>query len=406
MLNKLATIVGIALLVGSCSIKPKTPDEIMAKAKKIHKEFATIDTHCDTPLNFLRPDFDFCGDKNKPHNGRVDLHKMEVGGLDASFFAVFTSQRECTPDGFARAHQKALKILYAIIDSVSKVPNRAQIATNPEDVYTLKKQGKRAIYIGVENGYPIGYNLDYLKDLYNLGARYLTLCHTRNNQICDSANDPDGNNKIGLSEFGKQVVVEMNKLGMMIDVSHISDKAFYDVISLSKTPVIASHSCARAICDNPRNLNDSMLIALKKNGGVIQLCILSEYVKKNPNNPTRDSAYVALDEKYRDIERTPSIEEQITRDWIEIEDKYPPILATVADAVDHIDHIVKIIGIDHVGIGTDFDGGGGLKDCKDASEMHNITAELIKRGYSNKDIKKIWGENILRVFRDVQVFAY
>lgn len=395
----------VLALFTSCKESPQTPEQIMAHAIELHKEIVTIDTHSDTPLNFLRHDYDFSGEKGNARNGRVDLKKMEQGGLDASFFAVFIGQQECSPEKFAAANKKAFKIFNAIIDSVAKFPDRAKVAISPDDVYDLKKQGKRAIYIGVENGYPIGYDISYLEEFYRLGARYVTLCHTRNNQICDSANDPHGNNKNGLTKFGKEVVEKMNQLGMMIDVSHCSDKTFYDVIALSKAPIIASHSCARAVCNNPRNLSDSMLLALKKNGGVIQLCILSDYVKETKSNPARDSAFAVFRKKYENVERTPEIEEQSTRDWLEIEDKYPSELATVADAIDHIDHIVKTIGIEYVGIGTDFDGGGGLADCQDVSQMHNITAELIKRGYSDSDIKKIWGENFLRVFRKVQALT-
>jgi membrane dipeptidase len=198
-------------------------------------------------------------------------------------------------------------------------------------------------------------------------------------------------------------VKEMNRLGMLIDVSHISDSAYFDVLKLSKTPVIASHSSARAICDNPRNFSDEMLYALKENGGVIQICILSDYVKTPPSYPERDSAFQALREKYNHFEGlTEEQYNQAGKDWRALGRKYPKELATVANAVDHIDHVVKTIGIDYVGIGTDFDGGGGLKDCKDASELKNITLELLKRGYSKEEIKKIWGENFLRVFRAVE----
>ncbi|HNV53125.1 MAG TPA: dipeptidase, partial [Tenuifilaceae bacterium] len=256
-----------------------------------------------------------------------------------------------------------------------------------------------AIYIGLENGYPIGEDINQLKVFYDLGARYVTLCHTRNNQICDSSTDPNGAQHNGLSEFGKQVVTEMNKMGMMIDVSHISDKSFYDVLALSKVPVFASHSCARAVCDNPRNLDDDMLRAIAKNGGVVQMCILSDYVKKTPDSPERDSAYRALRKKYNNFrDLTPEQDKQATADWYELEEKYSVNLATVVDVVNHIDHMVKVMGIDYVGIGTDFDGGGGVEGCKDASQMYNITVELMRRGYSDSDIKKIWGENFLRVF--------
>jgi membrane dipeptidase len=363
----------------------------------------TIDTHTDTPLNFLRTGFDFSGENNTAIGSKVDLAKMEKGGLDAAFFAVFIGQRECTPERYTEVNARAMEIFNAIYATVKQYPSRAAIATTPDDVYRLKKEGKRAIYIGVENGYPIGDDIGQVKAFYDLGARYITLCHTRNNQICDSSTDPDGPRHSGLSEFGRKVVQEMNRLGMMVDVSHISDKAFYDVLEVSKAPVIASHSCARAICDNPRNLTDDMLRALAKNGGVVQMCILSEYVKKGEPNPARDSAYRALRTKWNNFRGlTPEQEKQATTEWYELEEKYPVKLATVADVVDHIDHMVKVMGIDHVGIGTDFDGGGGVDGCRDASQMYHITMELLRRGYSEKDIRKIWGENFLRVFREVE----
>lgn len=387
-----------------CGNRPLTDDtKLEERAKALHSKMVTIDTHTDTPLNFLRTGFDFSGENNTAIGSKVDLAKMEKGGLDAAFFAVFIGQRECSPERYAEVNARAMEIFNAIYATVKQYPSRAAIATTPDDVYRLKKESKRAIYIGVENGYPIGDDIGQVKAFYDLGARYITLCHTRNNQICDSSTDPDGPRHSGLSEFGRKVVQEMNRLGMMVDVSHISDKAFYDVLEVSKAPVIASHSCARAICDNPRNLTDDMLRALAKNGGVVQMCILSEYVKKGEPNPARDSAYRALRTKWNNFRGlTPEKEKQATTEWYELEEKYPVKLATVADVVDHIDHMVKVMGIDHVGIGTDFDGGGGVDGCRDASQMYHITMELLRRGYSEKDIRKIWGENFLRVFREVE----
>lgn len=402
-MRNLIYIVTSALVVVACSNGSTNKEaDWVEKAKELHAKIVTIDTHNDTPLNFLRDGFDFSGEHNTAIGSKVDLAKMKEGMLDAAFFAVFIGQHECTPEKYAEVNAKALSIFNAIHQTIDKYPGMAAIATQPDDVYQLKKEGKRAIYIGVENGYPIGEDLSQLKVFYDLGARYVTLCHTRNNQICDSSTDPDGPQYNGLSDFGKKVVAEMNRLGMMVDVSHISDKSFFDVLSLSKAPVIASHSCARAICDNPRNLTDSMLRAIAKKGGVVQMCILSDYVKKGERNPARDSAYHALREKYNNFQGlTPEQDKQSTADWFALEAKYPRKLATVSDVVDHIDHMVKVMGIDHVGIGTDFDGGGGVEGCKDVSQMYNITAELLKRGYSERDIRKIWGENFLRVFREV-----
>jgi membrane dipeptidase len=198
----------------------------------------------------------------------------------------------------------------------------------------------------------------------------------------------------------------MNRLGMIIDVSHISDSAFYDVLHLSNAPVIASHSCARALCDNPRNLSDEMLLDLAENGGVLQMCILSAYLKTPDPNPERDSAFAALRQKFWNYDEMSEEDRQKVREeWYATDQKYPEKLATVKDVVDHIDHVVEVAGIDHIGIGTDFDGGGGVEGCYDVSEMGNITLELVRRGYTEKEIRKIWGGNFMRVFREVQKSA-
>lgn len=398
-------LLSFCFLFSSCSNSNKKPSdsELLEHAKDLHKNMVTIDTHNDTPMEFLRFGFDFSGENNKARGSRVDLLKMEQGGLDAAFFAAFISQGECTSEKYEKVNGKVLEILNTVHTKVAQYPNRAEIATTPDDIYRLKKEGKRAIYIGVENGYPIGNDITLLKKYYDLGARYVTLCHTKNNQICSSSTDKDTLNDKGLRDFGKEVVKEMNRLGMIVDVSHISDKSFYDVLDLSTAPVIASHSCSRAVCNNPRNLSDSMLTKIAEKGGVVQMCILSDYVKKTESVPLRDSAMHALRAKYNNFQNLTSAQDSmLTNEWYQIQEKYPQNLATVSDVVDHIDHMVKVMGIEHVGIGTDFDGGGGVEGCKDASQMINITVELIRRGYSDSDIKKIWGENFLRVFREVQ----
>ncbi len=379
-----------------------------AKAARIHGAVLTIDTHSDTPLNLLREDFELGKKQDQAVTGtKVDLPRMKEGGLDAQFFAVFVGQGPRTPAGDVAGQKKALDILAAIRSSVAANSGQAEIALTPDDAYRLKGLGKRAIFIGLENGYALANDITMVRKFYDMGIRYITLCHTSNNDICDSSTDKKkGSEYHGLSSFGKEVVAEMNRTGMMIDVSHISDESFMDVIRLSKVPVIASHSCARALCDNPRNLTDQDLRALALNGGVIQMCFLSDYVKIPDPNPKRDSAMAVVRSKYNDFEGL--TEEQFKQGRIEYREtsrKYPNKLATVQDMVNHIDHIVKVIGIDYVGIGTDFDGGGDLAGCRDVSQMENVTLELVKRGYSEEDIRKIWGGNFMRVFREVQKSA-
>lgn len=374
-----------------------------ARAARIHEAAFTVDSHTDAPLNFTNKKFDIAKDNSitMPHSC-VDFPRMRKGGLDAVFFAVFTSQGPRTPEGNEKVKARAEMIFDSIDAAIKRNSVVCGIATTPEDAYKLVREKKSVVFIGVENGYPIGNDLSNVKHLYDRGARYITLCHTKNNDICCSSTDTA--NSKGLSEFGKQVVMEMNRLGMMIDVSHISDQSFYDVLKLSNSPVIASHSCSRALCDNPRNLTDDMLRALSTHNGVIQMCILSDYVKKPLPNPERDSARQAIRKKYNNFQDLKDEQwDAASADWQSIDDNFPQQPATVSDVVDHIDHMVKIAGINHVGIGTDFDGGGGVEGCRDVSEMGNITLELVKRGYSKRDIKKIWGGNLMRVMKEAEM---
>ena len=398
------------LVLDCCTPKEKEPQVLPLKetlemrAEKIHNEVLTVDTHVDTPYQLLRPDYDISLSHDpRKGGGRVDFPRMKAGGLDAIFFAVFVGQGPCTSEGYQKVKKRALSLFDAIHKTLNKHTDLAELARTPADAYRIEKTGKRAIFIGIENGYAVGKDISLIQKYYQLGARYITLCHTRNNDICDSSTDRKGPEHHGLSEFGKKVVQEMNRVGMIIDVSHISDEAFYDVLEVSKAPVIASHSSVRALCDSSRNLNDSMLKKLADKGGVIQICILSSYIKKPDPNPQRDAAFNALRKKYKNFSTLSADErKQARRDWMELNKKFPQKLATVSDVVDHIDHVVQLVGIDHVGIGTDFDGGGGVNGCFDVSEMRNITLELVKRGYSKEQIRKIWGSNTMRVFREVE----
>ncbi len=382
-------------------------ETLAATAASIHDRVLTLDTHVDTPMRMVGSDFDI-GVRHdaRQRGGKVDLPRMKEGGLDAIFFAVYLDQGERTPEANEQARQQAVKTFEAIHSAVAGNPGLAGLALNPDDAYRLEAAGKRAIYIGIENGYPLGKDLTLVKEFYDQGARYITLCHSRNNDICDSSTDKKGPEHHGLSDFGKEVVREMNRLGMMVDLSHASDETFDDVLEISRAPIIASHSCARALCDSPRNLNDRMLTALAQNGGVIQICILGAYVKKPELNPQRDEALTQLRSEYGEYEKlSPERKQEMYLKWETINQQYPESTATVSDVVDHVEHVVSVAGIDHVGIGTDFDGGGGLADCYDVSEMGNITLELVKRGYNEEQIGKIWGGNLMRVFRAVQSVA-
>jgi len=388
----------LLFIMNSCS---NTLD-IDKKAERIHREILTLDSHTDTPMDILRWQADISRNLDgTPWDGKVDLPRMQAGGLDAVFFAAWVGQGPRTPAGNRKANDKVSRTIQAIHDAVTANRERAELALTADDAQRIAQSGKHAIYIGIENGYALGRDLSQVERFYNMGARYITLCHTKNNDICDSSNDTTEHG--GLSKFGREVVREMNRLGMIIDVSHVSDKTFYDVLALSRVPVIASHSCARAVCDNPRNLSDDMLLALAEKGGVVQVAIYTEYVKTPEPNPEREAAEKAFNEKYSHYSKMTEEEKKpVLLEWYAIDKKYPMELATVSDFVDHIDHIVNLIGIDHVGIGTDFDGGGELSDLRDVSQMPNITKELLKRGYSKKDIQKIWSGNFLRVFREVE----
>jgi len=396
------SFLGIALVVLGFNSCVDQEAVIQKKAERIHNAVLTVDTHCDTPMRLMRPGFDL-GVRNE--EGCIDFPRMKEGGLDAEFFAVFIGQGPRNDSVNKQVHERTLDIFKAIHESIEKYPEQVELALTASDAYRIETTGKRAAFIGIENGYTIGTDLSNIEEYYNLGARYITLSHSRNNDICDSSTDPDGPEYNGLSDFGKEVVAEMNKLGMMIDVSHISDESFYDVLELSKAPVIASHSSCRALCESPRNLDDNMIHALKENGGVIQICILSDYLRQPEPNPMLDEKLMEIRQKYNNfVGLTAEEREKGRREYYETREKYK-VYATVSDAVDHIDHVVQLIGIDHVGIGTDFDGGGGIENLMDVSQMKNLTVEMVRRGYTRKEIEKIWGGNAMRVMAEVEKLA-
>lgn len=382
-------------------------EKLIEQAARIHVEALTIDTHLDTPIHLERDStfaLDQLHDGRERNNGKVDFPRMAVGGIDAGFFIVWTSQGDRNHEAYQSVKLEALTILDLIKDNVLKYPHCAELAYSTVDIINTVERGKQAILIGMENGYPIGKDIKSVEEFYNLGIRYLTLCHYEDNDICDASTDKSDDQ--GLTDFGIEVVKELNRLGIIVDVSHVSDHSFYDVIKTTKVPIIASHSNARSLCYHPRNMTDDMIRHLAANGGVIQVNLVDEYVKVPPTNPQRDSAIVELKKGYGNYSDLNKKErEAVHEKYNEIKKKFPQPRATLQDAVDHIDHIVKLVGINHVGIGSDFDGGGGVDGVHDISEMGNITLELLRRGYSEEDIKKIWGGNFMRVFEQVEKFA-
>lgn len=398
----LLLVFGFAMI--SCSSQ-ETESDFAERVSELHDKVLTVDTHADTPSRLLREDWDI-GERHEStgrRGSKIDLPRMAEGGLDAEFFAAFVGQGERNPEGYEAAKERAFRVLDAIHKMCADYPELVALATTPEDAYRIEKEGKRAAFIGMENGYPIGQDLSLIEEYYDKGVRYITFCHSRDNDICDSSTDTSDPEDNGLSEFGKAVVAECNRLGMMIDISHASAKSFFDIIATTKAPIIASHSSARALCDHPRNLTDEQLKALAANGGVIQICFVSSFVKEQPPHPERDAAIEALREKYgsrRDI-RDEAERAKLMEEYQAIYEKYPGERTTLKELVDHIDHVVELIGVEHVGIGTDFDGGGGVEGCNDVSEMLNVTEELLRRGYSEEDIRKIWGGNVMRVLSRV-----
>jgi membrane dipeptidase len=398
-------LLGLSLLAsGGCRVGQE-PAGVEERARALHRTMLTVDTHCDTAFNLLRTDWKI-GDRHDPlkrESGKIDLPRMREGGLDAEFFAAFVGQGPRTPEGYAKAKEAAIKVIDAVAKMTVDYRQMIGLALAPADAFRLKREGKLTAFIGMENGYPIGLDLSLVEFFYKKGVRYITLCHTADNDICDSSTDRKDTQDKGLTEFGRRVVAECNRLGMIVDVSHASDKSFYDILQVTSAPVIASHSSARAVCDNPRNLSDDMLRALKKNGGVIQICFLGSYVKKPAPNPERDKALKELESKYGNFRavRDGAVFAKAMSEYAAINEKFPQDKPNVQDLVDHIDHVRKTIGVDHVGIGTDFDGGGGVSGCDDVGGMIHVTEELIRRGYTAKEIEKIWGGNFMRVFSRV-----
>lgn len=420
ILSASATALGAAMMAG-CGGNPApgttaaADPGLLARAQAIHTRAITMDTHVDINAANFTPERSYATRLMT----QVDLVKMEEGGLDAAFLVVYVGQQQdFSPAGFARAQGQAMQKFEAIHRLVNELaPNRAELARTAADVRRIEASGKRAILIGVENAYSLGEDIGNVKRFYDLGARYMSLAHNGHNHLSDSnTGERDGVwRHNGLSPLGRQVIAEMNKWGIMVDISHPSKAANRQAIELSRAPVIASHSAARALANSSRNLEDDELKLVQQNGGVVQTVAFNTYVKiPPPDSPERVKAISELRKEFNvQPEGTSSVQALPAERRTEymgllqaLNEKFPPPpRATVSDFVDHIDHMVKLIGIDHVGISSDFDGGGGVTGWNNASESLNVTVELVRRGYTEEQIAKLWGGNLLRVMEAVERVA-
>lgn len=383
---------------------------LRARAEKLHREAIVVDTHNDITSAILDEGFDLAmsGDapdrKEKTH---TDLRRMKAGAIDAEFFAVyvgreFVNKKPAEGGGAAR---RALDMIDIVYEQVRRHPDALEMAYTANDIRRIAKKGKIAALMGIEGGHAIEDSLHALRMFYRLGIRYMTLTHSNTNNWADSEgdiNNPNVKHHNGLTDFGREVVREMNRLGMMVDISHVSDKTFFDVIAVTRAPVIASHSSARALANHTRNMTDDMLRAVAKNGGVIMINFFDGFIDSHKAALTMQARTV-MEELNRQHPNEPQRVREEIRKW---RAENNPGVTPLSVLIDHFVHVAKVAGIDHVGIGSDFDGVSGLPEgMEDISKLPNITFELMKRGFSDADIKKVLGENILRVMSEVERVA-
>jgi len=420
-----AAVLFIAALTGLAGAQQASDSALVAKARAIHDRVIALDTHVDIDPHNFTTDHPNYTDRLTT---QVNLPKMLDGGLDAVFFSIFVGQGPLTPEGYQRAYDADMEKFAAVHRLAEQLaPDKIEIAYRADDVARIAAKGKKVALMGVENAYGIGTAITNIKRFYDQGARYMSLAHNGHSQMSDSnTGERDGVWLYhGLSPLGKQAVAELNRVGIMIDISHPSKESMMQTLALTKAPIIASHSAVRALCDVSRNLDDEQLLALKKNGGVVQMVAFSSYVKQSPPpSPERQQALAAVRTEFglppaagagggggggrgASLQSLPAEKRaEYQRRVAQVDSQFPPPpRATVKDFVDHIDYAVKLIGVDHVGISSDFDGGGGVDGWSQASETFNVTLELVRRGYTEEQISKVWSGNLLRVMRDVEKVA-
>jgi membrane dipeptidase len=452
-------IAGVCVTVAAAFQSPSTSDaDLVARARAIHERVVTLDTHADIDPAHFQPACNY----TQRLTTQVNLPKMKEGGLDAAFFIVYVGQGPLTAEGYADAYRQAIAKFDAIHRLTEQIaPKEIGLALTSADVTRIARSGRKVAIVGVENGYAIGTDIARVREFYTRGGRYLSLAHNGHNQLSDSntgeASGDAPNN--GISALGRQVIAEMNRLGMMVDISHPSKASMMQAAEISRAPIIASHSAVRALANHSRNLDDDQLRALKKNGGVVQIVAFANYIRAEAPERVRarQTATTALQAEFGigagrgrgagtgtppptascpvepapggtarsrsgrpgapapaggradgqgPATLTPERRAEYERRLARIQADFPAVpRATVRDFVDHIDYAVKIIGIDHVGISSDFDGGGGIDGWNSAAETFNVTLELVRRGYSEAEIDKLWSGNLLRVWREVETVA-
>ena len=399
-LRRLVLVCLLALSAVTAAAAQTRDDRLWQRALQIHRRAIVIDTHNDVTTPMTNDDFDLSGTPPIPY--RTSIERMKKGGLTAEFFSLYIKPWYVEHGGSAR---RTLDMIDSVYRAVERHPKDLMIATSVADIRRAKRTGKIAALMGIEGGHAIEDSLPTLREFFRLGVRYMTLTWNNTNNWADAGRGPKKHN--GLSDFGKEVVREMNRLGMLIDVSHVSDETMSDALDVSTAPIIASHSSARAVSNVSRNIPDDLLKRIAKNGGVVQVNFYSVFVDEKtvaPQSAERDKRLKAqqdaIDEKYKDDPERRSEES----DKLEAANPLPPL--PISKLIDHIDHIVKVAGVDHVGIGADFDGANDMPEgARDVSMLPNITYELLKRGYSERDIRKILGENLLRVMAEAERVA-
>ena len=404
-----ALVLALLLLIPSTArgqTHTMTDSDLETSARAIHESVITIDTHDDISSNFATAE----SDPGQADGRQVTLPGMRAGGLDVAFFIVYVGQTERTEENYAEAKAEALRKFEAIHRLTDEMyPDEIGLALTPDDVERLHGEGKLVAAIGIENGYSIGTDLSLMADYHARGARYFGLTHIGHNDLADSSipreNLGDAEEEHGgVSELGKQAIAEANRLGIMVDVSHSSKNTALDAARLSRAPIIASHSSVRELADTPRNLSDEELIAIRDNGGVVQIVAFDGYVMVAPAEKQAAIQKLRENAPFESwATATPEQRDAYREARAKVNDQFPG--ASVEDFVNHIDYAVELIGIEHVGISSDFDGGGGVTGWRDASETFNVTLELVRRGYSEEQIRKLWGGNLLRVWRDVERVA-